>query len=277
MLGIIKACRPLDLSIILFVQVFTAYFLGFGNSFASIVDTSHLTIYVSTLFAGIFGHLFLAWSEKSYGLKVIKKNFVLIIAIIASLITITVSYNHSLKMGNIYAIFLIFYLFNALFLKRLPLIGTFAMALISGAGIFVLLPFDPNLKSKLILIYSLYFFGIQFIRESLNDIINSNQHGANGYFTLPVIAGVRASRSVTLFFLFVFILLLTTGVRLIMMHYFTPPLSYIFLAYNIICIGIPLFHLMSRLQVVDDKSEYLYLKNVSTYTMITIGFSMLFF
>lgn len=277
MLGIIKACRPLDLSIILFVQLFTAYFLGFGNSLTSILDTSHLTIYISTLFAGIFGHLFLAWSQNSYGLKVMKKNIVLIVALIASLITMIFSYNHSLKMGNIYAIFLILYLFNALFLKRLPLIGNFTMALISGAGIFVLLPFDPNLKSKLILIYSLYFFGIQIIRESLNDIINSDQNGANGYFTLPVIAGVRASRSVTLFFLFVFILLLTTGVRLILMHYFTPPLSYVFLTYNIICVGIPLFHLMSRLQVVNDKSDYLYLNQVSTYVMITIGFSMLFF
>ncbi len=277
MIGIFKAIKPLDLTILFFAQIFSSYFLGFGNSLASILDSTHLTVYLSTLFAGIMGNLFIEWSENSISYSGFPRRYILILAVLFLLTTLLISYSHSLKMGNIFVALSVLYFCNSLFLRKLPVLGSLTKALIAGGAIFVLLPFDANLKSKLILIYSLYFFGMQFIRESLNDIINLDNDRIKGYFTLPVVAGLKVSRVVSLFFLFVLILLLTTGVRLIMLHYFTPPLSFVYLAYNLLCIGIPMFHIMSRLQVIHEREEYLYLKDVSTYAMITIGFSMLFF
>jgi len=280
MSSIIKACKPLDLLIILLAQLFTTYFLGFGNSISIIFDSTHLSIYGATLFSAIFGHLFLAWNQPSLYASNLSENNpfkYLVLSLFSLLLCLTIAYLHSLKLGNIFAVFVLLYFFNGLFFKKLPLIGTLTMALISGGAIFVLLPFDANLKSKLILIYSLYFFGIQFIRESLGDIINEEEDSRSGFYTLPVIAGIKVSRLFTLFFVFVFILLITTGVRLIMLHYFTAPLSYLFLTYNLVCIGVPLFHLLSRLQVITEIEEYKYLKDVSSYAMLTMVFSMLFF
>ena len=286
-LNIFKATRPLNLMIILAVQIMAAYFLGFGNSVYEVFDKVHFSIYLSTLLCAIFGYLFNDFmDQKADSINKPSLNYLsissirstaLIVSLSSAIAAILTGFILSFKLGvfNTLAISLLF-LYN-IFLKRLPLIGNLIIAALGAFPVFILLFFDNNLNKDLILIFSINAFFIHLIREIIKDTQDIDGDEAAGYSTFPLMAGIKATRILLLFLMFTYILIFTTCARLMMVRYFSEPLNYIFLTYNVICIGVPLFHLLSKLQLATEKNEFRYLNKVALYIIVTGSLSMLFF
>ncbi|MFM9943827.1 MAG: UbiA family prenyltransferase [Bacteroidia bacterium] len=286
-MNIFKALRPLNLLILFISQLLTSYFLGFGNLLQDVFDKSHLSIYLTTQLCAIFGYLFndimdikadaVNRPSANYLADLPTRNKGLIIAIISAGFAILSGFLMSYKLGVLITLVISLLFFYSVSLKRLPIIGNLIIAALGAFSVFILLAFDTNLNQELVIIFSINAFGIHFIREILKDTQDMDGDRAAGYKTFPVLTGIKATRSLILILLFLYILVFTTCIRLMMVRYFSAPLNYIFLAYNILCIGLPLFHLLSQLQLATEKSDFLYLSRVSLYIMITGTLSMLFF
>lgn len=286
-MNILKATRPLNLLILLAAQILSCYFLGFGNTLENIFDKPHLSIYLATMLCSVFGYLFNDYMDKnadsinrpsSNYLSTQKlRNSALLIAIFAAVLAIILGFLMSYKLGVLISLIVSLLFLYSTFLKRLPLLGNLMVALLGAFSIYILLAFDENLNRDLIFIFSINAFGIHFIREIIKDAEDTEGDSVAGYKTFPLIAGIKATRILLMGVLFLYILVFTTCVRLMMMRYFSAPLSYTFLTYNVICIGLPLFHLLARIQLATEKSDFEYMSKVALYIMVTGILSMMFF
>ena len=286
-LNILKATRPINLFILFTAQVLTVYFLGFKNSWGVVFNISHLAVYITTLLCAMFGYLLNDYfdnkadtinkPDSSYLESPGTRTMALILSLVSASAAILIGFVIVFKLGVLITLVIsLLFLYNV-FLKRLPIIGNLVIAMLGAFSIFILMVFDANLNRDLILIFSLNAFGIHFIREIIKDTQDMGGDAIAGYRTFPLLAGIKATRILLIFVLFIYILIVTTCVRLIMLHYFSGPLSYIFLTYNVLCVGVPLFHLLSQLQQASEKTDFAYLSQVALYIMVTGTLSMLFF
>lgn len=286
-MNILKAARPLNLLILVVAQILCSYFLGFGNSLTDIFDKPHISIYVTTMLCSVFGYLFNDYMDgkadsinrpgSSYLVLPGHRNLALFIAILSAIVAIILGFLMSYRLGVLITLIVSLLFFYSSLLKRLPLLGNIIVALLGAFSIYILLAFDENLNRELILIFSINAFGIHLIREIIKDAEDIEGDAFAGYKTFPVIAGIKATRLLLIGVSFLYILVFTTCVRLMMMRYFSAPLSYVFLTYNVICIGIPLFHLLSRIQLAADKLDFEYMSKVALYIMVTGLLSLMFF
>ena len=284
---LIKAARPLNLLILFLTQLIAVYFLGFGNSWKNLIDKPHLILFSITQLCAIFGYLFndvmdqttdsvnrpKQWYISSDKLR--KSAFFISIFCAGSALLLAFTWNYTF--GVIISLVILLLFFYNIFLKRLPIIGNIIVALLSAFSIFIFRLYDPNVNTGLIVMFSFNAFGIHLIREIIKDAEDNDGDNIAGYKTFTILAGFKATRYLIMGLTFLFILGYSSCLRIIMARYFTPPLSYVFLTYNILCVALPLFHLLARIQVAHEKSDYTYLSKVALYIMITGTLSMLFF
>lgn len=92
-------------------------------------------------------------------------------------------------------------------LKRMPFIGNMSVALLSGLAIAVIgIHYQP--ENNLIYIYALFAFFVSIIREIVKDIEDLKGDATFGCRTLPVVWGIRSTKSLIFFLIFLFALLL---------------------------------------------------------------------
>jgi len=287
MVKILKASRPLNLIILFLTQFFTVYFLGFGNSLAVAFDKLHLAIYVTTTLCSIFGYLFNDYVDintdsinrpySNYFSNPKLRNVGLLVAMISAILAVVYGFFITYKLGVIISIIVCALFIYSLIFKKLPLIGNLLIAILGAFSLIIFILFDPNLNHDLILIFSINAFAIHFIREIIKDAEDIEGDTYARYKTFPILAGIKATKILLIIIVFLFIMEFSTCVRLMMMRYFTNPLNYVFLIYNVVCIGFPLFYLLTKIQLAIDKNDFKYLNKVALYIMVTGSLSMLFF
>jgi len=269
----------LFLLLIILSQVFCSYFLAFKNSWSEVFDKMHSIIYLSTSLCVLFFYFInnsFSFPNTENNFKG-KNQFNWAVAALTGIGALVLSYAYYHKLGLVVTLVITLELFYALFIKRLPVIGNLVLASLNALSLLIFLLFDPNIKPYLILLFTIFIFGIHFIIDFIKDILNNQTETTTGNYTLPALAGNRVSKFFLIAFLFIYILVLTTSIRLVMVKYFGAPLSYIYLTYNILCLGIPLFRLLSKLQTGNEDVDYKYLYQIACYILITGIFSMMFF
>ncbi len=284
---VLKAIRPLNLLILFITQICAVYFLGFDNSWKDVVDVHHINLLSITQLCAVFGYLLNDVMDKKadevnrpYAMHLSNSNdtkLAFLISIIAAGAALLLAFLWSYFLGVIISAVVSLLFFYNCFFKRLPIIGNIIVALLGAFSIFIFKLFDPKINAGLILMFSFNAFGIHLIREIIKDAEDSHGDAQAGYKTFTVVAGFKATRYLIMGVTFLFILGYSTCLRIIMARYFTPPLTYVFLTYNILCVALPLFHLLASVQLASQKSDYTYLSKVALYIMITGTLSMLFF
>ncbi|NUM32472.1 MAG: UbiA family prenyltransferase [Bacteroidetes bacterium] len=279
--------RPLNILMIFFSQFATVYFLGFKNELNNVFDFLHVSIYLSTIFSAAGAYILNDLTDiksdtvnKTYKKNIIEKrtkNIFFIAYLFFTFFALAISFIASLKLGIVVFILIILLMFYNIFLKKLPLVGNILISLITAFSIFIFNLFDSNIKVDLVLIFSIYAFGINFIREIIKDAEDIEGDNIAGRFTFPILAGIKATRILLLILIFVYVLIITIYVRIMVEKYFSYPLSSVFIIYNVLCIGIPLFHLSVKAQYAWEKSDFVYMSKIAKYVMFTGILSMLFF
>lgn len=283
MAPVLKALQPLTLLTILLAQILAGYFLGFSNSWSEVFNFNHLLVYTSSILIGAFGFLFdFASTGKSENQPVDSSEKqiagrIMILSLFLACTGLLTGFLFSFRLGNYLTFTFAIIVLQVLFFKKWPVIGVIISSLLAAAPFLILIPFDINLKINLVLLFAVYSFGIQFLISLINDALNVESDNLRNYRTLSVLAGVRATKTFMIVIIFLYILVFTSGVRLVVDNYFTSPLSYIFLAFNLLCIGLPLFHILAKLQMSNFQTNYQYLQGVGVYVRIMILLSMLLF
>ena len=91
-------------------------------------------------------------------------------------------------------------------LKRMPFVGNLSVALLSGLAIAIIgIHYKP--ENTMVYIYAAFAFFISLIREIVKDIEDLKGDATFGCRTLPVIWGIRSTKSLIFFLILLFTLI----------------------------------------------------------------------
>ena len=142
--------------------------------------------------------------------------------------------------------------------KRLPFIGNFIVALLTGFTLLILTVHYPA-NRKLVLIYAVFSFFITMIREIVKDMEDIKGDEAHGCRTLPIIWGIR--RTKTFLYLWIALFIITLFIMGSTLHNFTLISLFVLLL-------LPLFWLVFKLMRSDTRKDFRHLSNLCKIIMI---------
>ncbi|HRI78130.1 MAG TPA: geranylgeranylglycerol-phosphate geranylgeranyltransferase [Cyclobacteriaceae bacterium] len=145
---------------------------------------------------------------------------------------------------NFFSSFLLWLYSNAL--KRLPFVGNFAVALLTGLSVFIVNLLFPPLH-LLVIIYALFAFFITLLREIIKDTEDLKGDHTFGCKTLPIVWGIRKTKY------FMYGLLVTFSILVWIIHLWITPLPMTFFAWALF---LPLVALTGWLVRADTVRDY---------------------
>lgn len=152
-------------------------------------------------------------------------------------------------------------------LKKLPLIGNIAIALLSASMLLVVAVY-AGMLNKTTLGYALFAFLISLIREIIKDIEDMKGDATFECRTLPILLGMRGAKYVLYPLLALFMALLVASV----LHPSTPLL---FDVYMLVLVLAPSIWMAVKLARADRKADFTYLSNLNKLIMLLGILSML--
>lgn len=179
--------------------------------------------------------------------------------------------------------------------KRLPLVGNFVVAFLTALAVFlpafadyemqyafrdIKLPvanermYNLRLIIAIVSAYALFAFLITFVREIIKDMEDVEGDKLFGCRTFPVVAGIRISKFVAIFFLFlIFILLLLLQIRFEWWNEIIP------FTYLVVGIQLPLITLIGYLFLAQNKKQFHIASTLAKVTMLggTLSLPVLYY
>lgn len=277
--GLLRVTRFGNLVILVLGQYFTAVFLAGGDrSFVNIITSERmLLLSLSTALIAAGGYVINDYYDIKIDLinkpdrvvvgKYLKRRVAMFIHIFLSLAGVALGLVVSWKLAliNFLSAGLLWLYSNQL--KRLPMVGNLAVALLTGLSIYIVHFIFPD-GHALVIAYALFAFCFTLIREIIKDMEDVKGDTTFGCKTLPVVMGIRKTKWVIygLSFLFVASLVL---------------LSFIFVGKQLAVFSaglvIPLAWLMYHLQRADTVAAFHQLSNYCKIIMLAGILSMILF
>lgn len=206
-LNYLKLVRGTNLFMVALTQYVTAIFLiGDPDSWYQVLtDKGFFLLVSSTVMITGAGYLINDYYDVKIDLvnkpkrvvvgKNLKRRWVIAGHTILNLSAIAIGFKLSITIGiiNFGAAFLLWLYSNQL--KRLPFIGNFAIALLTGTTLFVVSEYFGD-KQYLILCYAVFAGFITLIREIVKDIEDMKGDERYGCRTLPIALGIPKTKSI---------------------------------------------------------------------------------
>lgn len=265
--GFLKLTRFPNLFIIGFTQYFSVIFLvGYpDNWIEKLWDFKLFLLISSTMMIAAAGYIindyydikidYVNKPDRVVVGKLIKRRIVLASHILLNVIGICIGFYLNLYVGvlNFFAGFLLWFYSNRL--KRLPFIGNFLIALLTGSSILVLAIYYQR-NFPLLLNYAVFAFSINLIREIIKDMEDLRGDLRFGSKTLPIVWGLRKTKYFLygLIVLFVFIL-----------FYLSAQLQNPVLNLFLLILIIPIIYFIYLLYRADSQKRF---HQLSTYTKL---------
>jgi 4-hydroxybenzoate polyprenyltransferase len=165
---------------------------------------------------------------------------------------------------NVMSVFLLWLYSNNL--KRLPFIGNFSVALLTGLSIWIvdLLYYRG---SALILIYASFAFFMTLVREIIKDMEDLKGDNTFGCRTLPIVWGLRRTKFV------IYLIIAVFAITVLLLNHFYKALP---IQYYVIFLFVPLLILLYRLVLADTTKDFNTLSTVCKIIMLFGILSMAF-
>ena len=271
-----RIIRPLNLLIMAFAQLMTAYFLvETTQQGRPILEDVHLYFLIlSTVLIAASGYMindyydvkidYINKPEEVVVGKNIKRRTVMFLHSILNVIGVGIGLMLGLKVGLIIfiAAFLLWLYSNSL--KRLPFIGNLVVALLTGLAVYIVgFYYQSNLL--LVLAYAIFAFFINLIREIIKDIEDRNGDRKHGSKTLPIVLGFRGTKNVIFSIAAIFIVSIvavTYKLQNELLFYYFGSLSLLF------------FLFLYKIYMADRKAHFTQLSILSKLLMLTGILSM---
>ncbi|RZS94743.1 geranylgeranylglycerol-phosphate geranylgeranyltransferase [Cecembia calidifontis] len=276
--SLLKISRPVNLFILAFAQIMTAVFLVETNRQGLPVqqDFKLYLLILATLMIAAAGYMI----NDYYDVKIdyvnkpdeviigrtMKRRVALFYHSLLNFAAIALGWMISPRIGLIIfiAAFLLWLYSNLL--KRLPFVGNFTVALLTGASIW-LVSYYYQKSELLVLTYAIFAFFMNLIREIIKDIEDRDGDRKHGCKTLPIVLGFRNTKRVIFAIAFVFvcsILVVTFKINNPKLYYYFGILSILFLIF------------MYKIYLADRKKHFSQLSLLNKVLMFAGIFSMVF-
>ena len=274
--SLFKISRPTNLIIVAFAQLMTAYFLveTSRQGLPVLQDVNLYLLVLSTVIITASGYMI----NDYYDVKIdyinkpneviigkgMKRRMVIFFHTVLNFTGIGIAWYVSPRVGVITFIsaFLLWLYSNQL--KRLPFIGNFVVALLTGAAIWIV-GYYYQQSELLVLTYAIFAFFINLIREIIKDIEDRQGDRKHGCKTLPIVLGFRNTKRVIFVIAIAFvcaILTVTFKINNASLFYYFGGLSFLF------------FLFMYKIYIADRKEHFTQLSILSKLLMLTGIISM---
>lgn len=205
--GLFRISRPVNLLLVAFAQLMTAYFLveTTAQGLPVLQDFRLYLIVFSTVLITAAGYMI----NDYYDVKIdyvnrphevvvgkgIKRRVVLFLHSLINFAAIGLGYLVSPRIAlvNFSAAFLLWLYSNRL--KREPFIGNLTVAFLTGFSVY-LIGYYYQKSELLVLTYAIFAFFLNLIREIIKDIEDRPGDRKHGCRTLPIVIGFRKTKQV---------------------------------------------------------------------------------
>src|SRR5690554_167755 len=274
--ALLKISRPVNLLILAFAQLMTAYFLveTTGDGSSVLLDPNLYLLIISTLILAASGYMINDYYDVKIDYvnkpqevivgKILKRRSVMFFHTVLNLLGIGLGMYISLKVGfiNFVAAFLLWLYSNSL--KRLPLVGNITVAFLTGLAIWVI-GFYYQTSLLLISVYAIFSFFINLIREIIKDIEDRQGDRKHGSKTLPIVLGFRDTKKV---------IFLIAGLFVLSISYVTVKLQNELLFYYFGGLSLFFILFMYKIYMADRKAHFTQLSFLFKLLMLTGIISM---
>lgn len=269
---LLKLTRFGNLIIIGFAQYCTAVFLV---NYSTLLDLRFFILSASTILIAAAGYVI----NDYYDVKIdyinkpdrvvigrhITRRYAILFHICLSSLGLLLGFLISWRIGfiNFVSIFFLWLYSNSL--KRLPFIGNFTVAILTGLSIMVVDVYYQT-HNPVIYIYACFAFFMTLIREIIKDMEDLKGDNSFGCKTLPIVWGIRKTKFVIYGVLIVFC---ATVVMLDIIYKILP------LRYYILFLFLPLVFFLVGLIRADMKKDFAHLSSFCKVIMLLGILSML--
>jgi 4-hydroxybenzoate polyprenyltransferase len=274
--NLLRISRPLNLLILVFAQVMVAYFLiettREGNPV--LLDPHLWGIILSTSLIAAAGYMI----NDYYDVKIdyinkpnevivgkgMRRRWVIFLHSAINFVGIGIALWVDVWVGGVvFASAFLLWLYSNL-LKRLPFIGNFVVAVLTGLSIFIVGAYYRDMD-LVVFAYALFAFFINLIREIIKDIEDRQGDRKHGCKTLPIVFGFRKTKKI------IFLIALVFVFSLVVVTLQINSLK-LFLYFSII--GVLFLWFLVKIYQADRKSHFEELSVLSKIIMITGILSM---
>ena len=269
--ALFKITRFWNLVIIVMAQLFTAFFLISKNT---LFIWQLYVLSLSTTLIAAAGYIINDYYDVKIDLinkpdrvvvgKSMRRRYALFFHWSLSIAGVALGFLLSWKIGviNFVCGFLLWWYSNLL--KRLPFAGNFVVALLTGLSVYVVaVLFDP--RNQNILLYSFFSFFITLVREIIKDIEDLKGDHTFGCQTLPIVWGIRKTKS------FIYLLIVFHLLAIVYFNSLFMGLEVWMLA---LFIFLPISFLVLRLSTADTVKEFSTLSLYCKLILVIGVFSM---
>ncbi|MBW3470108.1 geranylgeranylglycerol-phosphate geranylgeranyltransferase [Arthrospiribacter ruber] len=274
--SLLKISRPANLVILAFAQLMTAYFLVETTRMGVPVlqDINLYLLVLSTVIIAAAGYMindyydvkidYVNKPEEVIIGKGMKRRMAIFFHTVLNFVGIGIALAVSPRVAIITFVsaFLLWLYSNQL--KRLPLVGNFTVALLTGASIWIV-GYYYQQSELLVLTYAIFAFFLNLIREIIKDIEDRQGDRKHGCKTLPIVIGFRNTKRVIFLIAIAFvcaILVVTFKINNAQLFYYFGILSLLF------------FFFMYKIYIADRKAHFTQLSMLSKLLMLTGILSM---
>jgi 4-hydroxybenzoate polyprenyltransferase len=263
--SLLRLTRFTNLLIIGFAQYFTAYFLVDVSPFT---DLRLFILTSSTLLIAAAGYIindyydikidYINKPERVVIGKGIPRRFAILFHTLFSLAGIALGFYLGWRIAliNFLSAFLLWWYSNNL--KRLPFVGNFSIALLTGTSIYLVALLYGG-DDTLIIIYSSFAFFMTLVREIIKDMEDLKGDSTFGCKTLPIVWGFRKTKQ----FLYVVIFIFCMTVLILDLLFTALPSVYF-----VLFLFAPLLGLVMRLYRADTIKEFEWLSTFCKVIML---------
>lgn len=261
----IRLTRAWNLAIIVLAQYFTAYFLAKADV---LTDFNLFLLSLSTVMIAAGGYVINDYYDVKIDIvnnpervvigKTIHRRFAILLHVALSVSGVLTGLLVSWKLAavNVFSVAVLWFYSNLL--KRLPFIGNFTVALLTGFSIAILLLLYRT-NAGLIIVYAVFSFFMTLIREIMKDVEDLKGDNTYGCKTLPIIWGIRKTK-ITLY-----AIILGFSVAVVAINYLYVKLPVI---YFVMLLFVPLAWLTIQLVRADTKKDFGWLSSFCKVIML---------
>jgi 4-hydroxybenzoate polyprenyltransferase len=274
--GIFRISRPINLLMVAFAQLMTAYFLveTTRTGLPVLQDFRLYLMVLSTVMITAAGYMI----NDYYDVKIdyvnrphevvvgkgIKRRMVIFLHTILNFGAIGLGYIVSPRIAfvNFIAAFLLWLYSNRL--KRGPFIGNLTVAFLTALAIY-LVGYHYQKSELLVLTYAIFAFFLNLIREIIKDIEDRPGDRKHGCRTLPIVIGFRKTKQVIFVVAFAFVCSI-----LIVTFKINNPILFIYFG----ILGVVFMWFMWKIYYADRKDHFTQLSAISKILMLVGTLSM---
>ncbi len=263
--ALFRLTRTWNLLILVFAQYFTAWFLLKADIFT---DWRLLLLCASSALIAAGGYVINDYYDVKIdlvnnpnrvvvGRSVPRRHAILLHGLLSVVgIGLAVFVSWWIVAINIFSVSLLWFYSNLL--KRLPFVGNFAVALLTGLSIGVLnILYD--VFNPLVIVYAVFAFFMTLVREIIKDMEDLKGDNTYGCKTIPIVWGIRKTKNL------LYVIIGFFGVAVLLINQLYVKLQVI---YFLMLLFVPLAWLVAQLVKADTKKDYSWLSSFCKVIML---------